>query len=530
MGRQRPLRDPGLRTRHRWCAVPAVYLIAHGDQHRTVPGMEPELAARTAAEARRLAGPRPVGDETATTYLSNLRSWWVPYAHRHNLSEDFTAPDARPLTLEEVTALVGAASLGELRKGTRDGEQSRSGKPMAPATLEGLLSALRWIHLHAGLTWVGEAHQAELAQLRQGYRNTHAAGQVRARRMSQDDVGDLFDHPPIATDGAGFWENVARALSLQASVPLVYGLWLRPRDITIEGDHAVVESKYIVQCVASSTNDPLLGIVCAHCLVIRWKNEAEPDSTLLTDVMLDRARLDALALASKVNHVSFVDDVLRVRGPIPLATMVALCVSPAGVEWLTARALLLPMRSLGLGFNDLAKLPTSDIHFGAQVTFTPARDPRDRPAEMTIQPTGGARCPVSAMAMYDAWASCFLPNRRQFLVALRRGKGQHVRYAIETTAPEGSRARYQWLSGWLRENAVEGSDDGGVSTRRNLTTRSAQRGFAQAAHDAGHDAFTISLALGHSRVGTTLRAIDAPSPAAGQVLKAIALGRPDDEQ
>lgn len=493
--------------------------------------MDPDLQALVTAELERLKTGANRAESTARTYAEHLAAWWNPYARANDLPEYANTEDPRPLTAPQIARFVVACAAGDVRRGTRDGARTtkRSKKPLGVASLEGVLAALRAVHLDAGLAWSGnDTHVRELVA---GYRTVHGARKIHAAPMSLDHIAAMFANvPPEPANDPWVRDARARAVALALDLPIRALATLDPAHLTWSPTRVSVrsgEGDRSAQCLRTLIDDDIAASACGHCVLGSWITDPEPEPLIdVSDVARIRAQW-ALA-ARRLTRASFTADRLHVDDDDPW-TRVALGLTPGTTRWLRVRAALVPMRAVGLRLDDLDDLTCSDVRI-ADTTITISivgkGETAARPHVVVLGATGDALCPVTAMVSYDRWVRTYLPTRTFFMVPTR-GKGA-LRHPVDPPHGPG-RALYQAVRLWILEQDCE-PDQTGAGLRTTLTPHSARRAFAQQAKAEGHREDAIQGALRHSRADTTAEYLDdtADTSAAAQLLQALANQDDDD--
>lgn len=480
--------------------------------------MDPDLEERLAQRMLDLASSRRITDSSAKVYSEKLHAWWRPYATTRDLPCEFGGADARPLTAPELMALIGAASTGVVRRLTREGARERDGEPLSVPSLDGLFAALRDAHLRAGLDWRG--NDALVREVRLGYARAHGVAQHKAKEMKLDDVVAMFGSLTSAPLTPTTSEARARSVALALGLPVRDLPAVAPEAVTVHPTEAVVRVRgrcVSIPCLRSVVADDLVAeAACAHCALRDWLDVGAPHA------LLPAANVDSFVrrMSRWVVHVPGA----RLDGGVLTAdagdpwTMVALGLPLAAQEWVRARAVLLPMRVVGLRLDDIDGLTPRDVRIEEDhvtLSVVGKTESAARPYAVTLDATWDALCPVTAVRTYEAWVRAHgcAPDRPQWMLPLR-GKAA-FRYPTDVPVSGDGRALYQSIRLWLAEQGA------------GLTPHSARRGFATQARADGYETSEIQHAMRHKRISTTLGYVDGTDDgAARRVLDAIAEERP----
>lgn len=470
---------------------------------------------------------RPLAPLTTIAYHNAIASWWSLFAEARGLPSDITEL-ASPVAKDDLADLIAMARTGELRRNNRAGRRAAEleGRPLAPNTLDGLMSALRNAHLRAGLHWAGD--DADIRGLIAGYKRAVEHRPTRARTVATREMRALFEVAPQGPVQAAGLARV-RAAASQLGISITRAAAITPADITWDQDRIIVDcagTKRQATCLGTQLQDPLVGATCAHCLLGAWAASAPPGAPLLEPGRTAAAQRSARRLHNTVaaGRVGFRNGIIELDDHADrLWSLVAIAATPALAAWLRARAMMLPMLAVGLRCDDLDTAPRRLQRLAtdkATLTVFP-KGLEGAPRDITLVATGGPLCPVSALWTYDKWASVFLPHRRHMFVPSR---GQMTPRAAEVHRPDGSRATYQFLRIWLLEHCqrVEETEPG---VRQLVTPHSARRTFAQNAAAAGYDVAEIQQSMGHTKVTTTENYLERhtdPLEVAADVMSGIA--------
>lgn len=483
--------------------------------------MDNDLLNRARTEHDRLRKGRALDPSTLAEYRRKYARY-AKWAETNSLPTSFTAPEGRALTLDDVRIIIAGAAEGGFGN-----EPPPAREPVAPATLDGMLAALRHAHLAEGLTWVGDRERTELRELRKAYARAHGRPRVASRPMSVTETGQLFDKGPRLAPGSNLESSIARALGVQAGLTIAEAGELAPESITVTSAGVLLASdnrRWSLPCIAAKFPEPLGAVTCAHCLLTLWLAD-QPRGPLLDYGPRVFVRDECQQLSEAARLATFDRDVLRSDdGPFG-PTGAALVWDRKVVAWIEARALILPMRARGLRHAVFAQMMTPQVRFHDDgATLVVYRSATDQQGTVINLARGqGTRCPVEALAVFDRWVRVFLPERKSFInLAL------HGPLAIPAEEKLGPRALYHRTALWLREaQAVqdEAADGpGGPPRRERLTLMSPRRGYAQHADALGHDIWEIKEALGHKKESTTLAFLEPDDDAADQVFRSIAAG------
>ena len=493
--------------------------------------MDPDLQALVNAELERLKTGVARAESTAHTYAEHLAAWWGPYARANGLPQYDATEDVHPLSVPQIARFVLACAAGDIRRGTRDGARAaeRVGAPLSVPSFEGVLAALRAVHLDAGLVWHGDdTHVRELVA---GYRTVHGARAVQAAPMSLDHVARMFATYSLEPAGDP-WVRDARARAVAVALGLSIRALAALDPTQVTWSPARVNVKFgdedrSAPCLRTVIDDTITASACGHCTLGSWLTDPAPEPLVdVRDIVRIRAQW-ALA-ARRLARANFTGDRLHVEDGDSW-TRLALGLTPDAARWLRMRAALLPMRAVGLRLDDIDDLTCTDVHFRddtATLSIVGKGETSARPYTVVLTSTGDPLCPVEAMASYDRWVRTYLPTRRFFMVPTR-GKGA-LRHPVEVPHGPG-RALYQAVRTWLVEQDIT-LDENGAGLRETLTPHSARRAFAQQAKAEGHREDAIQKALRHKRPGTTTPYLqdNADDSAAAQVLQALANQDDDD--
>lgn len=463
--------------------------------------MDAALHRRLLATTEQLrAHPIPKAQSTEATYADKLRDNWSHYALQHDLPTTFT-PTTTPLTTEQIFAFIVASKRGTTRRHTRDGAQraEREHQSLAPATLDGVLAALRHTHQSNGLTWAGS--DTRIRDAVRAYGNTSDHIVTQAAPMTPQHLARIFGTTPTSNT-VGTKRARDRAIALALNLPLAALPTIDPDSVTTTATRVEVTlpsgETRTAPCLLTHCSDPIAAAACAHCLLRTWSQTNHPapliDTRDLTAFRASTKRAAAHLPLANLNsdHLTVTDD--------DLWTTIALGLSPECVHWLRMRAVLLPMFVTGLRLDDIDNLGTQHVALthNATLSIVGKTEPATRPHIVTLTPETGPLCPVSAMRNYDTWVRAYLHNRDTWTPALR---GKHAPHPVDTTRPPDSRALYQAARLWLLEQGID--IDHTPGTRTTLTPHSARRGFAQEAEAKGNPTDDISQAMRHKRPDTT---------------------------
>jgi hypothetical protein len=470
--------------------------------------MDPDLNELVQEQLRAQASERAIRASTDAVYEEKLAAWWRPYATPRGLPGDLGAEGAHSLSPGQLMALIGAAHTGELRRLTRDGARDRAQVPLSPPSLDGLLAALSHTHLSNGLAWHGDAR--EVLDARAGYRRVHSEAQRQAAAMAAEHAVALFARP--SRDSLDPMESAARA----RSIALALGVRLRDLpDLTPEvvtahdaDEGAVTLSKgrtVVVPCLRSFVDDVVAESACAHCGLRDWTVHYEHLGPLVADYDLRNFRLRLRRWIRHVPNARVDGDVLTSVADDPW-TAVAVGLPSSSQSWLRARAVLLPMRVVGMRLDDLDGLSTAEVRIkddGATFSLTGKGEQAGHPHAVTLEATGDAMCPVNAVRTYEHWVRAHgcSPTRPRWVVPLR-GKAPY-RYPTQVEVPTGSRALYQSIRLWMVDHTSSLFADTDTDATH-LTPHSARRGFVTQAQAEKHDVKEIQDAMRHRKISTTI--------------------------
>lgn len=492
--------------------------------------MDPELEALLGQELREQDAGGALTGSSVACYAEKLAAWWRSYAEPRGLPQVFGGASGRSLAPGELVTLIGAAHTGDLRRLTREGDgRDRTGEPLAVSSLGGLFAALRHAHERAGLAWHG--HAPEVVELRRAYGRAHLQAPRKAAAMAAEHAVALFGCPPHAPLDPDVAATRARAIALALGVPLRDLPKLTPEAVVVSGRDAVVTLSgrtVTVPCLRSVVGDAVAAVACPHCALGDWVAHVDELGPLLRPGDVRSFQACVRGWVRRVPGLRFTGDVLTSVSGDPWTT-VAAGLPPAAQAWLRARAVLLPMRAVGLRLDDIDGLRTGDVHITEEiVTFsvTGKGEHAGTSFAVTLEATGDAMCPVRAVNSYERWVRAHGcdADRSRWVVPLR-GKAPN-QYPVQADVPDGSRALYQSIRLWLVEHSRAFFTDDGTDWTH-LTPHSARRGYAAQAQAEGYAELDVQDALRHKRLGTTLDYLEdaAAGMAARRLLDAIAKER-----
>lgn len=455
--------------------------------------------------------PRTLARSTRASYAKYVR-----YFHRY--CEQMGVP-ALPASPAIVAQFIGAAAEGWVR--VRPGTPSSTpSEPLAPTTLDAMLSAVRDEHLRAGLP--DPTQNPGVKAQRYAYRKEHIRTPTKAEPMTVADLEALC-WPPTRPTPSGLVQAAVSLLMLDHGLALMPLVRCVAMDLRLAIDQVVLrvdghDIAIACRCALGQGTEPWHEATpsCASCLLRLMEQHLVRDDQLLFDAfalttnsstaskspatLYQQLRARMIALARHWRCVRWAGPRLawaaNASASERAASRHALMLAATGaLEDLLVRVVLLLGFTRGLRFDDLARrIRRSNLNregWGYRLLVPSSKGDQGGRGVWARVP-GAQSCARCAVCCLDEWlavaeVAVAPPGSQLALCAVRPGVGLR------------RERRLAYPTFWFLFDDLQKRVDLPVR----YTTHSLRRGFAAEAKKQGADLHSIRAALRHRKLDTT---------------------------